>query len=90
VLTRFWFIGGNVEVRLEGPDGSLVDVTEVRAQPVQEGEGPFFGKEAGEPLQFDVSHLDGTHDLYFIVKNPEAMEDDALVIVTGIKFVPSN
>lgn len=89
-ITRFWhwshFIGGDIELRLGSPEGTLVgQVQKVPAAPQGE-KGPFFGDATGKPTVVDVSKIDGVHDLYILVKNPGAKESDALVIMTGIEF----
>lgn len=89
-ITRFWhwshFIGGEIELRLGSPEGTLVGEA-MQVPPAPQGEkGPFFGAASGLPTVIDVSKVDGVHDLYILVKNPSAKDSDALVIVTGIEF----
>ncbi|MFC4871932.1 PQQ-dependent sugar dehydrogenase [Negadavirga shengliensis] len=91
-LTRFWhwshFIGGIVELRVGSPTGTVIgEPFEIIPHPIKEGEGPFFGEDAGKPVPFDVSKVDGIHDVYIIVRNEGAKESDALVIMTGIEFI---
>jgi cytochrome c len=90
VITRFWhwshFIGASVELRLGSPDGQLLGES-YRVPPAPKGEkGPFFGEAAGKPVPVDVSKINGVHDLFIVIKNAEAEESDALVIMTGIEF----
>lgn len=89
-ITRFWhwshFIGGDIELRLGSPEGTLVGQVQ-NVPPAPQGEkGPFFGEATGMPTVIDVSKIDGVHDLYILVKNLGAKESDALVIMTGIEF----
>ncbi|MCS4435702.1 PQQ-dependent sugar dehydrogenase [Aquiflexum gelatinilyticum] len=89
-ITRFWhwshFIGGDIELRLGSPEGTLVGEAK-QVPPAPQGEkGPFFGDATGKPTVIDVSKIDGVHDLYILVKNSGAKESDALVIMTGIEF----
>lgn len=89
-ITRFWhwshFIGGDIELRLGSPEGTLVGQVQ-NVPPAPQGEkGPFFGDATGKPTVIDVSKIEGVHDLYILVKNPGAKESDALVIMTGIEF----
>lgn len=89
-ITRFWhwshFIGGDIELRLDSPDGPLVGQVQ-NVPPAPQGEkGPFFGEATGKPTVIDVSKVEGVHDLYILVKNSGAKESDALVIMTGIEF----
>lgn len=91
-LTRFWhwshFIGGTVELRLDSPSGTLVgEPYEIIPPPIEAGDGPFFGEEAGKPIPVDVSAINGVHDIYIIIRNEKADESDALVIMVGIEFL---
>ncbi|AHM61426.1 PKD domain-containing protein [Flammeovirgaceae bacterium 311] len=90
-ITRFWhwshFIGATIELRLGSPTGRLIGEPYKRTPPAtSEAEGPFFGDTWGKPIPVDVSGIDGVHDIYIVVHNPEAGENDALVIMTGIEF----
>ena len=89
-ITRFWhwshFIGGDIELRMGSPEGTLVGRA-MQVPPAPQGEkGPFFGASSGLPTVIDVSKIDGVNDLYIHVKNPGAKDSDALVIMTGIEF----
>ena len=90
VLTRFWhwshFVGGVLELRFDGPEGPLLGTHQVIAPITKPGEGPFFGEAAGKPIPFDVSQHSGVRDLYLIVKNQDAKEGDALMILTALEF----
>jgi cytochrome c len=92
VLTRFWhwshFIGGDLELRLDAPDGPLIGSQKVIAPITKPGEGPFFGDAAGKPVHFDVGKYSGVHDLYLLIKNQGAKESDALIILTALEFIP--
>lgn len=94
VLTRFWhwshFIGGDLELRLDAPDGTLIGSQKVIAPITKPGEGPFFGDAAGKPIPFDVTKYSGVHDLYLIIRNQEAKESDALMILTALEFIPES
>lgn len=88
---RFWhwshFVGATIEVRLGSPDGKLLGEP-VRIPSAPKGEkGPFFGDKMGLPALINVSEAMGIHDLYILVKNPQAKESDALVMMTGIEFI---
>lgn len=91
-VTRFWhwshYIGGTVELRLDSPEGPLVgEPFEIIPPVTADGDGPFFGEAAGNPVPIDVSMIDAVHDIYIIVRNEQAKESDALVIMTGIEFI---
>ncbi len=88
---RFWhwshFVGATIEIRLGSPDGQVVGEP-FTIPPAPKGEkGPFFGKAMGAPAIIDVSKAEGIQDLYILVKNPQAKESDALVMMTGIEFI---
>lgn len=88
---RFWhwshFVGATIEIRLGSPDGQLVGESfTIPAAPKGE-KGPFFGEAMGAPAIFDVSNAEGIHDFYIVVKNAQAKESDALVMMTGIEFI---
>lgn len=90
-ITRFWhwthFIGGTVEVRLDSPTGRLVGKPYERiVPPTGSSDGPFFGDDLERPIPVDVSAINGTHDLFIVVHNSNAENDDALLIMTGIEF----
>lgn len=91
-LTRFWhwshYLGGEVEIRLDSPEGPLVGEPQERFQSdtLTAEDGPFFGDAMGLPIKMDVSGVDGIHDVYLIFRNREAGDDDALFILTGIEF----
>jgi cytochrome c len=90
-ITRFWhwshFIGATIELRLGSPTGKLVGEPYKRIPPATTAaDGPFFGDAVGKPIPVDVSGVEGMHDVYIVVRNPEAKENDALVIMTGIEF----
>ena len=88
---RFWhwshFVGATIEVRLESPDGQLIGEPFIIPQAPKGEKGPFFGEAMGAPAIIDVSKAEGIHDLYILVKNPQAKESDALVMMTGIEFI---
>lgn len=88
---RFWhwshFIGATIEIRLGSPDGQVIGEP-FTIPPAPKGEkGPFFGEAMGAPAIIDVSKAEGIHDLYIVVKNLQAKESDALVLMTGIEFI---
>jgi cytochrome c len=88
---RFWhwshFVGARIELRLDNPEGKVIGEP-FTIPPAAKGEkGPFFGEAMGLPAIFDVSTSDGVHDLYIVVKNSEAKESDALIMMTGIEFI---
>lgn len=88
---RFWhwshFIGAIIEIRLGSTDGQVIGEP-FTIPPAPKGEkGPFFGEAMGAPAIIDVSKAEGIHDLYIVVKNPQAKESDALVLMTGIEFI---
>jgi cytochrome c len=90
-VTRFWhwshFLGATIELRLGSPTGQLIGEPYKRVPPaVAQGEGPFFGDAGGAPIPVDVSKINGIHDIYIVVHNAEAKENDALLIMTGIEF----
>lgn len=92
-VTRFWYwshyIGGTVEFRLGSPEGKLIGTPFKIVPPSsEEGEGPFFGEAAGKPVPVDVSKVEGIHDVYVVIRNEDARESDALMIMTGIEFIP--
>ncbi len=88
---RFWhwshFVGATIEVRLGSPDGQVIGEPFIIPQAPKGEKGPFFGEAMGAPAIIDVSKTEGIHDLYILVKNPQAKESDALVMMTGIEFV---
>ncbi|MEX2639052.1 MAG: PQQ-dependent sugar dehydrogenase [Balneolales bacterium] len=91
-ITRFWhwshFIGATVELRLDSPTGRLVGQSFERVPPpLSQGEGPFFGDDLDPPLPVNVSDVNGMQDVYIVVRNPEAGENDALLILTGLEFI---
>ncbi|WP_026969498.1 PQQ-dependent sugar dehydrogenase [Algoriphagus terrigena] len=88
---RFWhwshFVGATIEIRLGSPDGELVGEP-FTIPPAPKGEkGPFFGAAMGPPAFIDVSKAGGIHDLFIVVKNLQAKDSDALVMMTGIEFI---
>lgn len=91
-LTRFWhwshFIGAMVEVRLDAPDGRLVDEPKPQFRPdsIKPEDGPFFNDNWDPPVEVDISHINGIHDVYIVFRNTEAKTEDALLTVTGIEF----
>lgn len=88
---RFWhwshFIGATIEVRLGSPDGQLVGEPFIIPQAPKGEKGPFFGEAMGAPAIIDVSKAEGIQNLYILVKNPQAKESDALVLMTGVEFI---
>lgn len=92
-LTRFWhwshFIGANVELRLGSPDGQLVGDPHPQFRPdhITPEDGPFFGSNWDDPVEVDVSDIDGIHNIYIIFRNPDAEDENALQIITGIEFL---
>ena len=90
-ITRFWhwshFIGATIELRLVSPEGKLIGepYTRVPPEPSESGE-PYFGDAGGEPIPIDVSEVNGVHDIFIVVHNPDAEKNDALIIMTGIEF----
>lgn len=91
-LTRFWhwshYLGGEIEIRLDSPDGPLVGEPQERFQSdtLTAEDGPFFGDAMGLPVEVNLSGVEGIHDVYLIFRNREAEDDDALFILTGIEF----
>ncbi|WP_225000068.1 PQQ-dependent sugar dehydrogenase [Cesiribacter sp. SM1] len=90
-ITRFWhwshFVGATIELRLGSPTGTLIGEPYERIPPAtSEANGPFFGDAGGRPIPVDVSEIDGVQDIYIVVRNQEAKDTDALVIMTGIEF----
>ncbi|MFD2201681.1 PQQ-dependent sugar dehydrogenase [Shivajiella indica] len=88
---RFWhwshFVGASIEIRLSSPEGELIGKP-FTVPPAPKGEkGPFFGEAMGRPAVFDVSKTQGIHDIYIVVKNLQAKESDALLMMTGIEFL---
>lgn len=92
-LTRFWhwshFKGANVELRLGSPDGPLVGESHPQFRPehITPEDGPFFAHNWDDPVEVDVSDIDGNHDIYILFKNPDAEDEDALLTITGIEFI---
>ncbi|SHN25614.1 cytochrome c [Cyclobacterium lianum] len=92
-VTRFWYwshyIGGTVALRLGSPDGKLMGTPFKIIPPADEDDkGPFFGEAAGKPVSVDLSDVEGVHDIYIVISNEDARESDALMIMTGIEFIP--
>lgn len=92
-LTRFWhwthFRGANIELRLGAPDGQLVGISHPQFRPdnITPEDGPFFAHNWDDPVEVDVSDIDGIHDIYIQFRNPDAEDEDALLTITGIEFV---
>ena len=90
-ITRFWhwshFIGATIELRLGSPDGEMIGEPYKRIPPeTSEGDGPFFNDAWAAPIPIDVSEVNGIHDVYIVVRNENAEDSDALLIMTGIGF----
>jgi len=88
---RFWhwshFVGATIEIRSGSPEGQIIGEA-FTIPPAPKGDkGPFFGEAMGAPAIFDVSKAEGIHDFYIVVKNNEAKESDALIMMTGIQFI---
>ncbi|WP_194975417.1 PQQ-dependent sugar dehydrogenase [Aquiflexum lacus] len=88
---RFWhwshFVGATIELRSGNPEGQIIGEAYTIPPAPKGDKGPFFGEAMGLPATFDVSKSDGLHDLYIVVKNLQANESDALVMMTGIEFI---
>lgn len=88
---RFWhwshFVGATIEIRLGRPDGQVLGQPFIIPLAPKGEKGPFFGDAMGAPAIIDVSKAEGIHDLYIVVKNTQAKESDALVMMTGIEFI---
>lgn len=88
---RFWhwshFVGATIELRSGSPEGQIIGEA-FTVPPAPKGDkGPFFGEAMGAPAIFDISNADGVQDIYILVKNNQAKESDALLMMTGIEFI---
>jgi cytochrome c len=70
--------GGTVEVRLDRPDGALLGETP-RIEP-----SPTLGGPA--PLRAALEPTTGTHDVYFVFRNPQAPAGRNLLVLTTATF----
>ncbi len=92
-LTRFWhwshFIGANVELRLGSPDGPLVGEPHPQFRPdhISPEDGPFFAHNWDDPIEIDISDIEGSYDIFILFKNPDAENEDPLLTITGIEFI---
>ncbi|WP_373522308.1 PQQ-dependent sugar dehydrogenase [Aquiflexum sp.] len=88
---RFWhwshFVGATIEIRSGSPDGQVIGEPFTIPSAPKGDKGPFFGEAMGPPAIFDVSKSVGVNNLYIVVKNLQAKESDALIMMTGIEFI---
>ncbi|WP_373493384.1 PQQ-dependent sugar dehydrogenase [Aquiflexum sp.] len=88
---RFWhwshFVGATIELRSGSPDGQVIGEPYIIPSAPIGDKGPFFGESMGSPAIFDVSKSNGIVDLYIVVKNLQANESNALIMMTGIEFI---
>jgi cytochrome c len=88
---RFWhwshFVGATIELRSDNPEGKVIGEPFIIPPAPKGDKGPFFGEAMGLPAIFDVSKSNEIHDLFIVVKNLQAKESDALIMMTGIEFV---
>ena len=103
--------GGEVEIRLDGPDGDLLGTTGM-IEPLNVDVGAEYakakaawekgGKKGPEPnygsvmaqlrreYRVDVGQAEGTHDVYFVVRNGDVKQGQILLQLRGIEFQNEN
>lgn len=84
--------GGVIEVRLDSPSGKLIgetafievrDPTRLSGSQVGQVPRPASGKA-------NVAGAEGVHKLYFVFKNPNARDNQILMRVSSIQFIPGD
>ncbi len=72
--------GGIIEMHIDAPNGELL------GQSVFIGEG---GAGGGKPASIVIKPIEGTHDIYFVFKNPNAKPGASLMVVLSTTFKPA-
>lgn len=74
--------GGVIEVRLDSPTGQLIGQSE-EIVPVQRG----WRAPPTPPEMIEISPVDGFHDVYFVVKSPQAMTVQTSMSLSFVEFL---
>ena len=102
VVAGKWFgsRGGNIEVRIDSPDGILIGQSEPVLQvtppprawggnskpPITEAEKKARRRRGHQEIGIDLKPTQGMHDVYLVFVNPEANENEILMSVKEIEF----
>lgn len=91
--------GGMVELRLDGPEGTVVASSNSISQkeeprrrwgqnnrPMTPEERKLARRKNKQVLTLSLEALEGSHDLYFVFKNPEAKEQEILMSIVEMEF----
>ncbi len=84
--------GGAIEVRLDSPSGKLIGETafiEIRdpSRPAGSQAGPI---PRPAPAKARIDGVEGIHKLYFVFKNANARDNQILMRVSSIQFIPGD
>ena len=76
--------GGIIEVRLDSPTGQLLGQSESIVPTEQRFRR---GTPPPPPEMIELSEVDGIHDIYFVIKSPEATEIQNSISVSYLEFL---
>ncbi|GAB4025293.1 PQQ-dependent sugar dehydrogenase [Spirosoma gilvum] len=84
--------GGTIEVRLDSPSGKLIGETPfvVVRDPTRPAGSQAVPITRPAPAKATISSVEGIHKLYFVFRNANARNNQILMRVSAIQFVPDN
>ena len=79
---QYGMTGGKIEIRLDSPTGELVGESSVIKPAMGSGQAPA----APSIVSAKLKPTEGFHDIYFILKNPDAASGQSLFVLLTIQF----